>query len=155
MKNIIVIIAFLMISTSASSAVEMQLEKIDGGFDKLSQYRGKWVVVNYWATWCPPCVEEMPDLQNFHDDHKLKDAVVIGINSEDVSTEKLKTFLEDNFISYPIYVSEPSYKSALGTLPGMPTTFVLSPAGNVEAKQVGMVTKEMIENFINNWEAGK
>lgn len=146
-------ITLLLISIFSTSlfAVDMELKKMDGTIDVLSQYKGKWIVVNYWATWCPPCIEEMPELQGFHDDHKDKDAVVIGINSENVSNEKLSKFLDDYFITYPSYVSKPSYKTDIGSLPGLPTTFLISPKGNVEAKQVGGVTKEMLEKFINNW----
>jgi len=156
MKNIklIIILAFSLISTSVL-AVDMDLTKIDGSKDKLSNYKGKWIIVNYWATWCPPCVEEMPELQAFHDDHKDTNAVVIGINSEEVADEKLLKFLDDYFITYPSYVSKPAYKTPLGTLPGLPTTYVISPTGNLEAKQVGGVTKEMLENFINNWKEKK
>ncbi len=152
MKNIKLII-FVTISLFSSSlfAVDMDLVKMDGTVDKLSQYKGKWVVVNYWATWCPPCVEEMPELQAFHDEYKDKSAVVIGINSENVSDEKLLAFLDDYFITYPSYVSKPVYKTALGTIPGLPTTFLISPKGTIEARQVGGVTKEMIETFIENW----
>ena len=152
MKNISkILIVFLSIFSTSLFAVDMELKKMDGTIDNLSQYKGKWVIVNYWATWCPPCIEEMPELQAFHDDHKDKDGVVIGINSEDVSNEKLSQFLEDYFITYPSYVSKPAYNTALGKLPGLPTTFVISPKGNLEAQQVGGVTQEMIENFINNF----
>lgn len=143
-------IFLLLFSSFAQAEVEMKLEKTDGTFDLLSQYRGKWVVVNYWATWCPPCIEEMPDLQAFHDDN-YETAVVIGINSENVSKAKLEQFLDDYFITYPVYTSAPSSFSELGSIPGLPTTFVVSPSGTVEAKQVGSVTKESIEHFIRHW----
>jgi len=87
----------------------------------------------------------------FHDDHKDTDGVVIGINSEDVSNEKLLKFLDDYFITYPNYVSKPTYKTELGSLPGLPTTYLVSPKGTVEARQVGGVTKEMLEHYIENW----
>ena len=151
MKKIQLTLLLVSIFSTSLFAVDMKLEKMDGTTDLLSKYKGKWVIVNYWATWCPPCVEEMPELQSFHDDHKDTDGVVIGINSEDVSNEKLKAFLDDYFITYPSYVSKPAYITALGKLPGLPTTFVISPEGNIEAKQVGGVTKDMIESFINNW----
>jgi len=156
MKNfkLTCILALSIISTSLF-AVDMDLTKIDGSIDKLSQYKGKWVVVNYWATWCPPCVEEMPELQAFHDDHHETDAVVIGINSEKVEDAKLLKFLDDYFITYPSYVSQPAYETALGTLPGLPTTYLVSPKGNVEARQVGGITKEMLENYIENWKETK
>jgi thiol-disulfide isomerase/thioredoxin len=135
-----------------AQAVEMRLNGVDGSIQYLSDFKGKWVVVNYWATWCPPCIEEMPELQAFHDDNEARGAVVIGINTEDVSREKLIAFLDDYFISYPIFTSPPQFESELGAIPGLPTTFLISPNGSVEARQVGGVTREMIETFIEKWE---
>ena len=133
-------------------SVDMPLVAVDGSQHNLSQYRGKWVVVNYWATWCPPCIEEMPELQSFHDDHADTDAVVIGINAELISQGQLETFLDDYFITYPIYRSKPGESSELGLMPGLPTTFLVTPEGKVVARQVGPVTRDMLEQFIENWE---
>lgn len=134
----------------SGQAVEMTLTALDGSTRQLSDYEGKWVVVNYWATWCRPCVTEMPELQGFHDDNVGK-AVVIGINLELVSNDQLRQFLDDISITYPIFTSKPVRQSELGDIPGLPTTFLVSPQGKVVATQVGMVTREMIENFIRKW----
>ena len=134
-------------------AVDMELKGIDGSSQQLSDFRGKWVVVNYWATWCPPCIEEMPELQSFHDDYEKRGAMVIGINTELVGKDQLLDFLDDYFITYPIFTSPPVQESALGVIPGLPTTFLVSPQGEVVARQVGSVTSEMIEKFIQKWEA--
>ncbi len=136
----------------AAQALDMPLTAVDGSQTNLKHYRGKWVVVNYWATWCPPCIVEMPELQSFHDEHADKDALVVGINSELISQRQLQEFLEDYFISYPNFVSRPGQQSQLGLIPVLPTTFMVSPDGKVVARQVGPVTHEMIEQFIQNWQ---
>ena len=84
----------------------------------------------------------------FHDKHSADLAVVIGMNVELISNERLQLFLDDYFITYPNFVSRPGRPSKLGQVPGLPTTFVVSPEGEVVVRQVGPVTREMIENFI-------
>lgn len=133
-------------------AVDMPLQDVYGNRVNLSSYQGKWVVVNYWATWCPPCIVEMPELQAFHDAHADKDAIVIGINTELIGKQQLLTFLDDYFITYPVFTSKPTQKSELGLIPGLPTTFLVTPEGQVVARQVGPVTRDMIEQFIENWQ---
>jgi thiol-disulfide isomerase/thioredoxin len=135
-------------------AVDMPLTNISGNKVNLSSYQGKWVVVNYWATWCPPCIIEMPELQAFHDRHAAADdAIVLGINTELIGKQQLQQFLDDYFISYPIFVSKPTQQSELGLIPGLPTTFLVTPQGKVVARQVGPVTQEMIEQFIKKFQA--
>lgn len=154
MKSRLPILLLLIMLPLASYAVDMPLVAADGSTTNLNRFKGKWVVVNYWATWCPPCIAEMPELQAFHDDHHDKDAVVIGINVELISKEKLQNFLDDYFITYPIFVSKPGEPSELGLMPGLPTTFLVSPEGEVVARQIGPVTRQMIEQFIENWQGG-
>ena len=133
-------------------AIDMPLTDINGNKVNLASYQGKWVVVNYWATWCPPCIEEMPELQSFHDEHVNKDAMVIGINTELIGKQQLQSFLDDYFITYPVFRSKPTQQSELGLIPGLPTTFLVTPEGEVVARQVGPVTRDMIEQFMNNWQ---
>ena len=133
-------------------ALDMPLNEIDGDQTSLGNYLGKWLVVNYWATWCLPCIAEMPELQSFHDDHADKGAVVLGINAENIGEQQLKDFLETYFITYPIYMAGPTRESGLGSIPGLPTTFVVSPDGELVARQVGPVTREMLEIFIEKRE---
>jgi thiol-disulfide isomerase/thioredoxin len=151
MKASLSALLLLLVLPFAVQAVDMPLVAVDGSKHNLNQYRGKWLVVNYWATWCPPCIVEMPELQSFHDEHADKDGMVIGINAELISQNRLQTFLEDYFISYPIFMSKPGAQSELGLIPGLPTTFLVTPEGKVVARQVGPVTREMIEQFMQNW----
>ncbi len=135
----------------SAQAIDMPLQDVNGNRANLSSFEGRWVVVNYWATWCPPCITEMPELQSFHDAHVDNDALVVGINTELIGRQQLLTFLDDYFITYPIFTSKPTQKSELGLVPGLPTTFLVSPEGQVVARQVGPVTQDMIEQFIENW----
>lgn len=141
-------IAVLLSTGAQAEPVDFTLPDANGVAHKLSDYRGKWVVVNYWATWCPPCLSEIPELVDFHEAHKDKDAVVLGVNFEDIGSAGLKQFTEEYFMNYPVLQTKPGPRSALGPIPGLPTTYLISPTGEVIARQVGPVTAKLITDFI-------
>ena len=140
---------------NASETVDFTLPDLDGKDRKLSEFRGKWVVVNYWATWCPPCLTEIPELVEFHEEHKDKNAVVLGVDFEDLSLAELKEFTESYFMTYPNVRMSPAPRSHLGVIEGLPTSFLISPEGKIIAKQTGPVTAKMIEEFIKSQEQEK
>jgi thiol-disulfide isomerase/thioredoxin len=142
------LIAILASGCAKAEPVDFTLPDLEGKSVKLSDFRGKWVVVNYWATWCPPCLDEIPELVDFHETYRDKNAVVIGVDFEDIELEKLKTFVEDYFMSYPVLRMKPAPRSELGIISGLPTTFLISPKGELKAKQTGPITAKMIEDFI-------
>jgi len=148
MRLLVLVISVLYAVTTSAEPVDYSLPDVHGKEHSLADYRGKWVVVNYWATWCPPCQEEIPDLVEFHDRHKDKDAVVIGINFEDIGEEQLSAFVDSFMISYPILRSEPLAETPLGTIPGLPTTFIIAPDGSPVARQVGPVTGKQLDEYI-------
>jgi len=131
-----------------SASVEFSLKDLHGKTHTIEKYAGKWVVVNYWATWCPPCLDEIPELVEFHDKHKDKDAVVLGVDFEEVDDKYLRRFVDENFISYPILKSRPSSRTPFGMIHGLPTTFLISPDGKVIASKTGGVTKQDLEESI-------
>lgn len=137
---------------AAENTVEMTLNDLDGKAHQLSSLRGKWVVLNFWATWCPPCLEEMPDLDRFHTRHKDKDAVVWGINYEDIDVKELREFVTELKITYPILQGTDDLEKLLEPLNGLPTTFVINPQGQLVASVEGPVTPESIEQFIQGYE---
>jgi len=129
-------------------AVSMELTDLQGTEHSLADYRGKWVIVNYWATWCPPCLKEIPELEFFHKKHKNLDAVVWGVNREEISLVELKAFVTKLHINYPLFQVLPDSVSALGPVRDIPTTYLVSPEGKVVARHVGLVTLKKLEEFI-------
>jgi len=140
--------ALLFTITAVAEPVDYSLPDLQGTTHSLADYKGKWVIVNYWATWCPPCQEEIPDLVDFHERHKDKDAVVIGINFEDIGKEQLVAFVESFLISYPVLRSDPLPVTPLGPVPGLPTTYIIAPDGSPVARQVGPVTGQQLDEYI-------
>ncbi|MEW8505994.1 MAG: TlpA disulfide reductase family protein [Candidatus Thiodiazotropha sp.] len=135
---------------AAAETVDFELPGLDGKRYRLSDYRGKWVLVNYWATWCPPCREELPELEVFHNNHKDTDAVVLGVAMERIEMPRLKAFVDEQFLSYPILIAKPAARTELGRVPGLPTSFLVNPEGKLVARQVGPVTLEDLESFIDS-----
>ncbi len=157
--RITLIIFFLLSlgSIDAYAALDISLKSIDGSQHKLSEYigRGKWVVLNIWGTRCPPCREEMPELVRFHDTHKDKDAIVLGIAIDFPSfayakLDEVISFADDYLIDFTILLSDSSIteKMGLGRLEGLPTTYIFTPEGDVVGMQIGGITKKILENFI-------
>jgi thiol-disulfide isomerase/thioredoxin len=132
-----------------AEALDYSLPDLDGKTHSLADYKGKWVVVNYWATWCPPCQEEIPDLVDFYEQNRDRGVVVLGVNTEDIGREQLAIFADSYLISYPVLRSEPLFASPLGPVPGLPTTYIVTPEGEPVARQVGPITGEQLEKYID------
>lgn len=130
---------------------DFALTDLNGKIHRLSDYRGKWVVVNYWATWCPPCLDEIPELEDFYSKHHQRDAVVVGINYEDSDPDYLKSFVDGNMISYPILRADLSRPPVFGRLYGLPTTFIVSPDGKLVQTKTGAVSKAFLESVIEKF----
>lgn len=147
------LMATLFFSAGVMAApLDVEFVDLNGKTIKLSDYRGKWVVVNYWATWCPPCIKEIPELASFHEAHANKDAVVLGVNHQEDPVAEVKKFADDRFINYPIVRAKGKLGSGtpFGTLKGLPTTFMVTPEGEVVAARTGLVDQAVLEKFIND-----
>ncbi len=150
LRNFLLALVFQCLMAGAlAETVDFALQDLDGRKHRLSDYRGKWVLVNYWATWCPPCLEEIPELEVFHSNHKDSDAVVLGVNMEDIELAKLRVFVAEQFISYPILRARPESVSPLGSISGLPTSYLVSPQGRVVARQVGPITAQLLEDYLD------
>ena len=147
MRTLILVMALFVTLPVVAEKVDFTLQDLEGRRSQLSDYRGKWVIVNYWATWCPPCLEEIPDLVDLYDENRDK-IVVLGIAFEDVNKEYLKEFVDSHMISYPIMNTEPIPVTELGPVLGLPTTYIISPDGERVARQEGPVTREGVEKYI-------
>ena len=145
------IIGFLILLSTLSlqaRAVDYELPDLDGNIQSLDQYKGKWLIVNYWATWCGTCKKELPDLISLHEDNKDGDIAVVGINFETISPDRLKSFVEQYAIPYPILLTQPVPMTPLGPVPALPATYIVDPSGKVVAGEIGIVTQKNMEDYI-------
>jgi thiol-disulfide isomerase/thioredoxin len=126
------------------------LKDMAGIQHQLTQYKGKWVLVNYWATWCPPCLEEVPDLVNLYDQHQQKDLVVLGVVFDYKDVNEVKDYVDDMLMSYPIVLGDDSVIEQIGAADVMPTTFIYNPKGKLVKIKRGVVTKQYVESLIKS-----
>lgn len=155
MKIIIALTIVLLGMSLQARAVDYELPDLDGKPQALDQYLGKWVVVNYWATWCNTCIKELPDLIALHEDNKNDEIVVVGINFETINSDRLKNFVAQHSIPYPVLRTEPVPTTPLGPVPALPTTYIINPDGVVVAGEVGIVTQQNLEEYIHEKKAAE
>jgi thiol-disulfide isomerase/thioredoxin len=129
--------------------VDFSLQQLHGGTVTLSELRPKWVVLNYWATWCVPCRKEIPELSDLNDERD--DIVVLGLAFEDTQLDIFDEFLLEFEPSYPILLVD-VYDPPMpfGAPKALPTTIILDPKGYAVKTFVGPVTSDSIESFIDS-----
>jgi thiol-disulfide isomerase/thioredoxin len=120
-------------------AEELELVSLDGKKARLSDFRGKVVFMNFWATWCGPCIAEMPGIQNLYNDVALKDKdVVFLMIAVSDSKEKVKRFMEKKKFTFPVYVLEKDELPPAFDTNAIPTTFLITPGGKIAKRIEGM-----------------
>lgn len=132
-------------------AVDFSLPRLGGGELALSDFRGQWVVINYWATWCAPCRKEIPELSELHEERQ--DVTVLGLAFEDLDASALAEFLTGFNLTYPVLlvdVYQPP--EPFGAPRALPTTILLAPDGRSVKAFLGPVTRGAIEQFIDSYQ---
>lgn len=130
-----------------SDTPELKIATVDGKAYDLSAHRGKWVVVNFWATWCKPCLKEMPELSAL--DAMREHVEVLGLAYEEIEPADMRAFLTKHPVSYPIAIVDTfDPPAAFETPRGLPMTYLIGPDGKVADKFLGPVTAHDIEAAI-------
>ena len=132
---------------AANTAPDFSLTDINGETLKLSDYAGKVIILDFWATWCPPCRTEIPFFIELQEEYGKKELAVIGIAMDDES--KVKSFAKEFKINYPVAAVEGAQSrqisTAYGGVRGLPTTFVIDKEGLIQRKYVGFRPKSVFE----------
>ena len=130
---------------AAASAVPFDLTDTAGKHHRLGDYQGRWVVLNYWATWCVPCIQEIPEIAQFQRAHP--DIAVLGIALDAEDVPKTKAFAKKVGHEYPLVISDAKVEKQLAPVRGLPTTRIFDPSGKLVYDKLGRVTKKSLEEI--------
>lgn len=141
-----VLLTLLFVSCGVAHATEaFVLKDMSGAEHRLSQYLGKWVIVNYWATWCPPCLEEVPEFVALYDERRNKDVMVIGVVFDYESIKTVSDYVDDMLMSYPIVLGNDNIVKQIGPADVLPTTYLFNPKGKLVKVKRGLVSRHHLE----------
>ncbi|MFF2752208.1 peroxiredoxin family protein [Psychrobacillus sp. NPDC058041] len=136
--------------TKGDNAPNFTLTTLDGKEVSLADYKGKKVVLNFWATWCPPCKAEMPDMQNYYEDVAEKENVEILAVNLDSGIDKVKGFQEDYALSFPILLDEEGTVGKTYQAITIPTTYMINTDGTIQNKIVGPMDEQMLSDLVKS-----
>ncbi len=134
--------------TQSTLAPDFSLESLDGSTLRLSDLRGKAVLLNFWATWCGPCKIEMPWFVDFQKQYGSQGLQIVGVAMDDASKEDIAKFAKDMGVNYPILIGKESVGDQYGGVPALPETFLIGRDGKFVDKIIGLKGKADIEESI-------
>lgn len=149
MRRAGIVLALLLTVLAPVSAQSFDFQDLQGQPQRLADYRGKWVLVNFWATWCPSCLEEIPDLVALHNAHKDRDLVVLGVAMESTRVSVNELAAKYN-INYPLVMGDYRIAAQIGEVKVLPTSYLYAPNGELATYQAGGLTRKSVENYIKN-----
>jgi len=132
---------WLLLSCSQQGSV---LHDTNGNPISVSQLHGKWIIINYWATWCDSCVQEISELNHFYQHNQDKNIVLYGVNYDHMPMKDLQAAIARTHIAYPVVLEDPAKTWALGEFDALPVTFIIGPNGEVVKKFLGKSTEKSL-----------
>ena len=130
------------LGSALAQALDFSLPGLNQQPVRLADFRGRWVIVNFWASWCSPCLLEMPELQEFYEKNRNR-ATVVGINFENLGPNEVRVFTDQLAVTFPIALSGGNPIPGFD-LKGLPTPFLISPAGKLVDSHLGSVNATML-----------
>ena len=129
-------------------APDFTLPDLEGNSLTLSDFKGRVIILNFWATWCPPCRKEIPDFVELYEKYKEEGLLIIGVSLDRGDSRAVKQFSKNYKINYPIVLGNVTVTQDYGGIRGIPTTFVIDRKGNIRKKYVGYRPRATFEEAV-------
>lgn len=127
-------------------ATDFEVTLLNGETFRLSNQKGKVVLMNIWATWCPPCRDETPDLVNLYEKYKDEGYITLGVSIDEQGESVVRPFMEEFNVTYPMYIdTDGTVMEKYGPTMGIPTTYIIGRKGNLRYFAVGALTNKELE----------
>ena len=131
-----------------AAAPDFTLKDVNGAPVKLADYKGKVVLLNFWATWCGPCKLEIPWFMEFEQKYKDRDFAVLGVSFDDDGWKSVKPYLTEHKINYRVMIGSEELGQLYGNVDALPTSFIIDRQGRIAARHEGLVDKQDYQNEI-------
>ena len=131
-------------------APNFSLQTQNGKVIELSKLKGRVVLVNFWATWCPPCRAEIPDFIEVYNTYKSKGFEIVGIALDEEGWSKVAPYIEKVKMNYPVVLGSAKVVQQYGGIEAIPTTFIIDKNGYIADSQVGLLSKELLEKALKS-----
>lgn len=137
-----------MFSKVNGPAPSWSLKDLEGRTVSSTNFQGRVILVNFWATWCPPCRQEIPDFVKFTQEHDTNRVVILGLSVDEAGAKVVKPFAESFKINYPILMADQNVVDAFGGVAGYPTTFVIDAKGELVSRHLGMFSETDFKRYV-------
>lgn len=140
----------LQASEPGKKAADWKLQDVNGKAVSLADFKGKVVILDFWATWCGPCVKEVPGFVELQKQYGPEGVVVVGVSLDDEGPKVVKKFMEKYSVNYPVVMYNNKVIKDYGNIQSIPTTFVIDRDGKIIFKHVGFTEKSVFESQIKS-----
>lgn len=129
-------------------APDWTLKDVDGREVKAADFKGKVVVVDFWATWCPPCRKEIPEYVALQEKYRERGLVILGFSLDELPAAEVKNFGQGMKVNYPLLLADSTTAESFGDIQGLPTAFVIDREGNIRHVKLGLADPAAYEKLI-------
>jgi thiol-disulfide isomerase/thioredoxin len=153
MKKALLVILLLAINLLTACSNENSFHLLSGEKKTIEDYRGQWLVINFWAEWCPPCLEEIPELGKLVKENP--EIAVLGVSYDKLTNDELETLVKKLDIQYSIVATEPMPYLPVAKPQSLPGTYLISPSGQTMGPILGKIDRKKILQIIKKVEGKK